>query len=82
MYQDLDEPVDVIATFEKGAIKPLRIRWKGRVHKIARVTGTWRSHKGEDRERHFACVDADDNVFQLTYNDRRTDWVIDKIWVE
>ena len=82
MYQVLDELVDVIAVFEQGSLKPARFRWNGKTHKIARITGIWRSHQGEDRERHFACVDTDDNVFQLTYNDRRTDWVIDKIWVE
>lgn len=82
MYHDLDEPVEVIAVFEKGTLKPARFRWKGNVHKVARVTGHWKSPNGEFWVRHFALVDADDNVFQLTYDERRTDWVISKVWVE
>lgn len=47
MYKDLDEPIDVIVHFEKGALKPLRILWQGRSFKIVRVTGTWKAPKGD-----------------------------------
>ncbi|MEW5701953.1 MAG: DUF6504 family protein [Candidatus Zixiibacteriota bacterium] len=82
MYHTLDEPVEVIAVFEPGTLKPARFRWKGKIYKVARVTGHWKSQQGEYTVRHFALVDTEDNVFQLTYDERRTDWVISKIWVE
>jgi hypothetical protein len=41
MYQDMDEPIDVVVLFEKSQIKPARFRWNGQVYKISEVTGHW-----------------------------------------
>ncbi len=82
MHHDLDQPVDVIAVFEKGVLKPARFRWRGKTHKIARVTGQWKSQSGTDWVRHFAVVDTEDNVCELAYDERLTAWVISKVWVE
>ena len=82
MYQTLDDVIDVIAVFEKQAIRPVRFRWKGNIHKIARVTGAWRSREGEFAVRHFAVVDTKANFFELTYSERLTRWIISKVWVE
>ena len=82
MYHDFDESVDVVAVFEGRVLRPLRFRWKGNRHKIIKVTNAWRAHKGDDLERHFACLDSEGNAFELAYNDRRTDWRLLKLWVE
>jgi hypothetical protein len=82
MYQDIEEPVDVIAIFENGAMKPLRFRWNGRAIKVHRVTGTWKADVGQSRIRYFAVLDNSANFFQLAYDERNTVWVLNKIWVE
>ena len=82
MYQSLDDPIDMIAVFQNHALKPVRFRWNGNIHKIARVTGAWRSRTGESSIRHFAVVDTKANYYELTYNEHQTHWIISKIWVE
>jgi hypothetical protein len=82
MYKSLDEPIDVIAHFEKGALKPLRFLWQGRTFRIARVTGTWKAPQGDKWVRHFSVVDSAGNVFFLTYDERSMRWAIGKVWVE
>ncbi len=82
MYQDLDDPVDVIAAFESRRLRPVRFRWNDCVYKVARVTGTWKSQQGEYQVRHFAVVDTKANFFELTYDERLTNWVLTKTWVE
>ncbi len=82
MYQELDEPIDVIAVYEKGILRPLRFLWKDHSHKITHVTGTWKSPKGESWLQHFSIVDAQGTVFHLTYYESRTRWAISKVWVE
>jgi len=82
MYQDLNDPVDVIVIFENQVMRPARFRWKGQIHKVARVTGAWKSRDGEQGVRHFAVVDTRANFFQLTYNERLTRWVLSRTWVE
>jgi len=46
------------------------------------VTGNWKKLEGEYIVRYFAVVDEETNVFQLSYNERLTDWTICKVWVE
>lgn len=82
MYQDMDEPVEVVALFQKGKMEPSRFRWNGKVYKISEVTGDWKTDVGSYRVRHFAVVDKSSNFFQLSYDERKTRWVISKIWVE
>ena len=82
MYQDLDDPVEVIAVFSHQQLRPLRFKWKDRVYKITRVTGTWKKLEGEYIVRFFAVLDEETNVFQLMYNERLTDWTLTKVWVE
>ena len=82
MYQDLDDPIEVIAVFADHQLRPLRFKWRGNVHKISRITGSWKKLEGECVVRFFAVVDDQTNVFQLTYNERLTDWTLSKVWVE
>jgi len=82
MYQEINDPVDVLALFEEGKLKPQRFRWKGNVHRVAQVTGAWLTDKGAFKVRHFALMDEEANFFQLAYDDRTTAWKVTRIWVE
>jgi hypothetical protein len=82
MYQEVEEPIDVIAVFEKGRMRPLRFRWKNRVYKIQKVTGDWHSDVGRYRLRHFAVVDQAANYFQLSFDQYDAAWSLTKISVE
>lgn len=82
MYQEMDEPIEVVVLFQSSKMKPSRFRWKDRVYKISEVTGDWKTDVGSYRIRHFAVVDTSSNFFQLSYDERKTSWVISKIWVE
>jgi hypothetical protein len=82
MYQDIEEPIDVIVIFENGTMKPLRFRWNGRAVKVHRITGTWKADVGQNRIRYFAVLDNASNFFQLAYDERNSLWILNKIWVE
>lgn len=82
MYQEMDEAIEVMVLFRKHHMKPFRFRWKDRTYKISEVTGDWKTDVGTYRIRHFAVVDTSSNFFQLSYDERKTSWVISKIWVE
>ena len=82
MYQEFNEPIDVIVLYEKGILRPLRFRWKGRSHKVVRVTASWKAPKGEAWMRHFSLMDENGDVFFLIFDERGTQWTISKVWVE
>lgn len=82
MYQDMDETIEVVVLFQNSKMKPSRFRWNGTVYKITEITGDWKTDVGAYRIRHFAVVDSSSNFFQLSYDERKTSWIISKIWVE
>lgn len=82
MYQDMDETIDVVVLFQNNRMEPSRFRWKDRVYKVSEVTGNWKTDVGACQIRHFAVVDVSSNFFQLSYDERKTRWLISKIWVE
>jgi hypothetical protein len=82
MYQDVEEPIDVIAVFEKSRMRPLRFKWKDKVYKIAKITGVWQSEVGRYKFRHFAVVDECSNFFELSFDQHDTNWTLCKLSVE
>ncbi|TFH60343.1 MAG: hypothetical protein E4G91_08595 [Candidatus Zixiibacteriota bacterium] len=82
MYQDLDDDIEVIALFERNKLKPCRVRWRGKVYTVSRITGDWASDVGESKLRYFAVVDSSSNFFQLCYDERLISWKVAKVWVE
>jgi hypothetical protein len=82
MDQEINQPIEVMVVFQKGRMVPVRFRWNGRVIKIARVTGWWRSNEGKFRIRHYAVIDADSQFCQLSYKERTAEWFLNRIWVE
>ena len=82
MDQDINQPIDVIAVFQKGQMVPVRFRWDGRVVKIARVTGRWKTDEGIFKIKHFAVINRDSQFCQLSYKERTAEWFLDKIWLE
>jgi hypothetical protein len=82
VYQELNDPVDVLVLFEDGALKPQRFRWKGHVHRVAQVTGRWKTDKGAFQVRHFALMDEEANFFQLAYDEHAAGWRVTRVWVE
>ena len=82
MDQEINQPIEVMVVFEKGRMIPIRFRWNGRVIKIAKVTGWWRTNEGEFRIRHYAVIDENSQFCQLSYKERTMEWFLNKIWVE
>ena len=78
-YQDVEEPIDVIAVFECSRMRPIRFKWKDRVYRVKQVTGTWISEIGRYRYRHFAVVDESTNFFELSFGERDTSWTLTRI---
>jgi len=47
MIESIEEPVEVLARFDRGHMTPFRFRWNQSVFKIAKVTGEWEDREGK-----------------------------------
>ena len=77
--EDIRESIEVIALFRKGELLPLRFRWKGRVYRVNRINGGWRTDEGTARFHHFAVMTGGTDVYELSYNESTHDWKIEKV---
>ena len=81
MYQTVGEPIEVLALFNQGQIKPVSFKWRQRVYKIAQVTKKWSSPAGKYKLLHFGIVDTQDNFFEIRYSEEDSCWAIIQTWV-
>jgi len=82
MYEELDEPIAVIALYADGRLRPLRFRWSGRVYRIARVTGHWIVQEGDNKHHHYAVLCERSNVFEICYDSKNLGWRLRSVYLD
>ena len=81
MFESLNDPIDVLTIFEEGKLEPLRFRWKGKVIRIAKVTGRWSRREGQTQLRYFS-VESGSETYELCYDPRGPRWFLSRAWCE
>ena len=82
MYEEFDEPIEVIAWYKDGHLHPLRFRWNSRVFRIARITGHWIVHEGQDRCHHYAVLCEGSDVFEICYDLKNMAWRLRSVYLD
>ena len=67
MYEEIHEPIDVIAYFHNGNLRPLRFRWKGRAYKAKTVNAHWCQSGGVMRNHHYSVTVASSDSYELQF---------------
>ena len=81
-FEDIGEPIEVIAVFRGGKMRPLKFRWSERVYKIERINGGWVSDEGRSRLFHYSVMSDGPDVYEISYNPDRFSWHIDRVCME
>jgi len=82
IYEDVYEPVEVIAVFRNGRMQPLRFKWNERVYKIVKVNGGWVSDEGINRYYHYSVMVGGPDCFELCYDSRNMTWELARVCLE
>jgi hypothetical protein len=80
--EEISEAIEVIVVFQSGKLAPVKFRWRNRIYKVERINGHWSTDVGTIRSHHYAVTTdgkRDTDVFELCYNERRHDWVLEKV---
>ncbi len=78
MIEAIEEPVEVLARFDRGTVTPFRFRWNRSVFRIASVTGRWEDREGQYRRCHYAVVTDTNDYFELRFHLKDLGWVLSK----
>jgi hypothetical protein len=81
-FEDINDPIEMIAVFRAGKMRPLRFRWRDRVYKIVRINGGWISDQGKTRFYHFSVMSESPDVYEISYNPDRFSWSMDRVCLE
>jgi hypothetical protein len=82
VIESIEEPVEVLARFDRGHMTPFRFRWNHSVFKIAKVTGEWEDREGQYRRCYFAVVTDTNNYFELRFHLENMSWILSKTSID
>ena len=78
MIESIQEPIEVLARFERGKLLPFRFRWNQSVFRIAKVTGAWEDREGQHRRLHFSVLTDNGDYFELRFHSGDFTWILSK----
>jgi len=78
----INEKVEAGAVFTGQKIKPKWFIWNKRKIDIEETTYTWRSNDGSAELLHFSVRTNNGNYYELSYNKKTLQWVLEKTEVE
>ena len=81
-FDEIHDPIEVIAYFNGKQMHPLRFRWSGRAYRISQVNSAWSAPKGRAREYHFHVSTKESDSFELIYNNDSFEWKIGRMCVD
>ena len=73
----MSEHIDVISMFKNKTVRPVKFRYAGRTHKVAKILYPWVTREGGYPVHHFSVLTADGNRFTLSLNTYTMSWVLD-----
>ena len=82
IYEDVYEPIEVLAVFRKGKLEPIRFKWNERVYKIGKVNGCWVSDEGINRYYHYSVTVGGPDCFEICYDSRNMTWELARVCLE
>jgi len=82
MIETINEPIEVITVFAEGKVSPVRFKWKDRVVKIRKVTGSWSMRKGWDKLYYYSVLAENSDYYELCYDTSNMTWIICRLWLE
>ena len=79
MVVQIDEPVDVLASFSSaGKLLPRKFRWRGRIYDITRIHQVHQARQGSATLCYFACSDGISPYRKLCFNNVTRVWTLEE----
>ena len=78
LIEEIDEPIDVIALFHGGKLRPIRFQWNGRTYPVKAVHSSWEDREGIHR-RCFFSLAAAGSTYHIHLRTQDLLWVLDRV---
>ena len=81
-FENINEPIEVIAFFDGKQLRPLRFRWNNRVYKISKINSSWYANRGLEKEYHFHISTKESDSFELIFNNGSFKWKLGRSLID
>ena len=81
MYQQINEPIQVISKFTEGKILPLKFLWQGREFFVQKINLTYHHFECRAKIYYFAVSDSA-NYFKLQFDSNSLNWTLLESYVD
>ena len=73
----MSERIDVIGIFRGRTVRPVKFRYAGRVHTVAKVLYAWVTREGSFPVHHFSVLTQDGNRYHVLLDTYTISWALD-----
>lgn len=80
MYEQIYQPVDVLATFKSNHVRPLAFMWNRRKYVVSKVNLIHRARKGRNML-YFFSVSDEANYYKLRFDTGDMSWELEEMYV-
>lgn len=80
MLEQINEPIEVSARFEKGKLIPVSFIWQNREYEVQKVNLSWSQYEGRSKIYYFAVSDSV-NYFKLRFDSEKLSWILIESYV-
>lgn len=77
---ELNEKIEVLASFKQGALAPLLFRWNERIIRIESTSLKY-SFKYGNVDFYCFCVNANNSTYKIVYNSAELSWILEEVCV-
>jgi len=81
MFEQINEPVEMVGIFVRGTLKPYKFSWGGRTVLVKSINLAWSAWEGRSKLYYFSVSD-DFNHFKLCFNSGNLTWVVLEIYAD
>jgi hypothetical protein len=81
VIQEINEPVAVIALYDKGVIRPYRVKWRNRVYHVTNLVSHWKEKVGGEWHIHLS-VETKEATMELVIDPSDVSWRLARVNLE
>ncbi|MFA6503753.1 MAG: hypothetical protein WCT54_02245 [Patescibacteria group bacterium] len=77
MYQNINEPIEVVVLFKGKRVEPVFFKWGNRQYRVKRVNLVHTERQGRDKQYIFSVSD-EANAFRLRFSTETLKWTLEE----
>lgn len=81
MLEQINEPINIVVSFQNGKVLPIYFKWRSHTYKIEKLNLVHKIRDGKDTIYYFNVTDKT-NYFKLSFSTKDLGWKIEELYYD